>query len=1209
MAENQKRSTETYKDFKLSVGALNNRTTVIVLTVLILFSGLASYLSLPKETFPEIVIPEIYIGTAYPGNSALDIEKLVTRPLEKELNTITGVDKITSTSIQGYSTVQVKFNFDVSPSEALRKVKDKVDIVKADPDFPKDLPADPNVFELNFSEIAPIMNINLSGDFTLEELRKYAEYLEDKIEDLPEISKVEIRGVMDKEVRVDVDVFRMQAMEISFDDIGRAIQSENVTVSGGDLLIGDFRRSVRVLGEFNNMQDIENLIVKQENFNTIYLKDIAEVSFVEEEPESFAREFTKPVVMVDVMKRAGENLLIASDKIFEIIEEGKRDLFPSTLEISVTGDQSDQTRSQVSELENSIIFGVLLVVSVLLFFLGLRNALFVGIAIPLSMFLSFLILSTVGITLNMITLFSLVLALGMLVDNGIVVVENIYRLRTEGLSPVAAAKQGVGEVAWPIIASTATTLAAFVPLAFWPGVFGEFMRYLPITLITVLSSSLFVALVINPVLTVLFMKVKENVYGLKKAELIRYFGYIIVGLIIGFFDHPAAKGLGAILAVVGMFSFWGKLAFLASDAKKKVVIFPALGLIILGVIGLATKQYVSGSLVGIVGIYIILAAYVIEPASRVFQNQLIPWLEEKYRKTLSFALRGRNTYAFFFGTFLMLFLSIGFFATFPPNVLFFPENEPSYLNVYIENPIGTDIEATDKVAREIEEKVIEHLKKFEIENPETGKKENFLVSSVICQVGQGTSDPAQGAQQGNTPHRARVQISFVKFQERKGISTTDVLNEIRDLIQDVPGTTVTVAKNQDGPPRGAPINIEVTGDDYDLIMAETRRLKSYIERSGIRGIEELKLDVESGKPEMPIYIDRAKAQLLSLSTSQVGDAVRTALFGKEVSTYKDGEEDYPIMIRFNEEARHNPDAILDQRIVFRDQGSGKIRSIPISSVATAEKSSTYSAVKRKGLKRVITLSSDVLDGYNATNIVSEIQGKIPDFNPAAGIEVSFTGEQEDQAKELAFLSNALVIAVFLIFMILVAQFNSAATPFIIVTSVVLSLIGVLLGLTIFRMDFVILMTMIGIISLAGIVVNNAIVLIDYTDLLKERRKAELGIPAENRLPIDEIIKCTIEGGRTRLRPVLLTAITTILGLLPLATGLNIDFVGLVGSLDPGFYIGGDNVKFWGPMSWSVIFGLTFATFLTLVIVPVMYVIVNSLQNRFLSEKITAPEEV
>jgi len=1001
----------------------------------------------------------------------------------------------------------------------------------------------------------------------------------------------------------------MQAMEISFDDIGRTIQSENLTVSGGDLLVGDFRRSVRVLGEFSSMQDIENLIIKQENFNTIYLKDIATVSFVEEEAESYAREYEKPVVMLDVMKRAGENLLSASENIFNIVEEAKKNHFPKNLEISITGDQSDQTKTQVSELENSIIFGVILVVSVLLFFLGLRNALFVGIAIPLSMFLSFLILSTIGITLNLMTLFSLVLALGMLVDNGIVVVENIYRLRSDGLSPFEAAKQGVSEVAWPIIASTATTLAAFLPLAFWPGIFGEFMFYLPVTLITVLSSSLFVALFINPVLTALYMKVKETNTGLNQGTTIRYFAYIVAGFLLGISDVPFVNYLGTLLSVVGFLSFWSKLAFLSEDADKKVVILPSIGLIVFGVANLAVGSNLAGSLIGITGTYLIISAYLLTPASKWFQNSFIPKLEVRYQNILAKALKGNNLYKYFGGTFSLLILSIVFFASFPPNVLFFPENEPTYLNIYIENPIGTDIDATDKIAKTVENKVINYLKKFEEVEPETGKAKNFLVTSVICQVGQGTSDPNQGAQMGNTPHKARIQVSFVKFQDRKGVSTTDVLNEVRTEIQDIPGTTITVAKDQNGPPRGAPINIELSGEDYELIMAEAKRLKSFIENSGIRGIEELKLDVEQGKPEMPIFIDRAKAQLLSLSTAQIGDAIRTALFGKEVSTYKEGEDDFPINIRFDEQARHNPDALLDQRIVFRDQGTGKIRSVPISSVAHSEKSSTFSAVKRKALKRVITVSSDVLVGYNATNIVNEIKDKMDEFKLAGSVGVSFAGEQEEQAKELAFLSSALVIAVFLIFMILVTQFNSASTPFIIIVSVVLSLIGVLLGLTIFRMDFVILMTMIGIISLAGIVVNNAIVLIDYTDLLKARRKKELGLPNDSRLPINEIIQCTIDAGRTRLRPVLLTAITTVLGLLPLALGINIDFIGLLTNLDPGFYMGGDNVKFWGPMSWAVIYGLTFATFLTLIIVPVMYIIMNKIQNKFMKNKVAELEQV
>ncbi len=1142
------------KEFKLSSLSVENRVTVFVLTAIIFLAGVMSYTSMPKESFPEIVTPEIYVGTAYPGNSALDIEKLITRPIEKEINTISGIDEINSTSQQGYSSIQVKFDFDVTPDEALRKVKDKVDIAKADPDFPSDLPAEPNIFEMNFSELVPIMNINLSGDFSLEQLKEYGEYLEDEIENISSINKVDIRGIQDKEVKIMVDLPKMESMNISFNDIGSAIQQENVTISGGDLLIDDFRRTVRVVGEFKDMEEVENVIIKQEKQNIVYLRDIAEIEFSEEDKESFARQNLEPVVMLDVIKRAGENLLEASDEIQKIITEAQENVFPDNLEISITNDQSDQTRTQVSELENSIIFGVLLVVGVLMFFLGFRNALFVGIAIPLSMFLSFFILNAMGVTLNVMVLFSLVLALGMLVDNGIVVVENIYRLMDEGMSPLKAAKYGVGEVALPIIASTATTLAAFLPLAIWPGMMGEFMKYLPITLMIVLSSSLFVALVINPVLTSVYMKVGEEQID-KRKIIRRSFMFIVIGLI---------AAIGGYLGHIGFFTVVGNLGVTA------------------GVLG-------------------ILHYYVLAPGTKRFQNGFMPKLENMYRNFLQYAL-GKRPRTFFIGTIGLLVLAVVLIFVAPPKSRFFPENQPQYVNVFIEMPIGTDIEATNAVTKDIEKAVIKTINqdKYFDTDPETGERYNFMVESVIGQVGDGTSDPAQGVSLGNTPHKARVTIQFVKFQDRRGIDSEDVLKEIRESVGEYPGVQVSVVRNADGPPQGAPINIEMAGDDYYQLMSEAENIKAFINEGNIGGIEGLKLDVEQGKPEMPILINREKARRFNISTFQVGDALRTALFGKEVSRYKDGEDDYPINIRLNDNYRYDADALLNQRITFRDQASGKIQQVPISAIATADKASTFSAVKRKDLQRIITISSNVLEdkGYNANEVVANIKKRLESYQLPQGITYKFTGQQEEQAKEMSFLSGALMIAVFLIFLIMVSQFNSASNPFIILISVLFSLIGVLLGLVIFRMEFVVLMTMIGIISLAGIVVNNAIVLIDYTNLVMVRRRQELGMGENDRLSLEDIMQCVVEAGSTRLRPVLLTAITTILGLLPLAIGLNIDFTSLFSTYNANIYIGGDNVIFWGPMSWTIIFGLTFATFLTLVIVPVMYYLLSRLKVRF-----------
>ena len=1074
------------KEFKLSSWAISNKMTVSVITFIIILGGLLSYTGMARENFPEIIIPQIYVATPYPGNSALDVEKLITKRLEKEINSITGVDKITSNSIQGYSSIVVKFNFDYTPAEALQKVKDKVDVAMADPDFPKDLQSEPSVTEMNFSERIPIMNINLSGEFSMDQLKEYAEYLEDKIEELSEISSVDIRGVQEKELEIAVDLYKMEASMISFTDIENAVKFENMSVTGGDILENGVRRTVRVTGEFEDPLSVRNLIVKQEKGNIVYLRDIADISFKEQEKESFAREYMQPVVMLDVKKRGGQNLLKASTKIDEIIATAQESIFPKSLIISKTNDQSNETRTMVSDLENSIILGIILVVTVLYFFLGFRNALFVGIAIPLSMFLSFTILGFMGVTLNTMVLFSLVIALGMLVDNGIVVVENVYRLMDEGYPRIQAAKLGVGEVAMPIIASTATTLAAFFPLILWEGIMGEFMKWLPITLIIVLSSSLFVALIINPMLISVYMKVMPK---------------------------------------------------------------------------------------------------------EVSKVTFITKLENLYERFLSYALKGKKPIAIVAGTFGLLFLAVLLMFTFPPKILFFPNTDAKQVFVYVEYPIGTDIEETNTISMEIEKNIETYLKKYEVNG------ENFLITSVIGQVGEGTADPSRGQEGGKTPNKARITIDFVKFQDREGVSSETVLKEVRELLQGYPGVSIVVDKPSDGPPTGPPINIEVKGDDYELIMETANNLRTFINTSNIAGIEELKLDIDQGKPEMIITVDRQKARRLGVSTGQIGLNLRTALFGKEISTYKDATDDYPINLRLKEEMRYNKYALLNQKITFRNQSDGQIKQVPVSAVATSENKTSFSAIKRINLDRVVTVYSNVLNDYNPTEVNDKIRVVTEKFEIPKNIKVSFTGEQEEQAKEMAFLSKALLIAVLLIFLILVAQFNSATTPIIISISVFLSLIGVLFGLLIFRMDFVVLMTMIGIISLAGIVVNNAIVLIDYINLTIIRKRRELGLPVDGKLTPDLLVACVVEGGKTRLRPVLLTAITTILGLLPLALGININFRTLITELNPNFYIGGENVAFWGPMGWAIVFGLTFATFLTLVVVPILFYLINKLKAK------------
>ncbi|MEQ9426040.1 MAG: efflux RND transporter permease subunit [Cyclobacteriaceae bacterium] len=1114
----KKKSVE--KDFLLTNFALKNKTTVFFLTFLLIVMGIQTYLSLPKDSYPEINQPIVYVGTPHPGNSPLDMENLITRPIEKEINTIAEVDEIKSTSVQDHSTIIVEFTPDTDIEDALTKVKDAVD--RAKPELPTDLENDPNVFEMNFSEL-PIMNVNLSGNYRIEELNEYAEYLEDEIEKITEISKVEIRGVDEREVQVKVNPYEMEARSVNFGDIEQAIQAENVTLSGGSVLDDGVRRSIRVLGEFDEPEQMNDIVVKHEKGNIVYLRDIALIDFDYKEKQSFARLEKQPVVMVDIVKRSGENLLIATEKVYDIIEQAKTNVFPDDLNISITNDQSEQTRDMVSNLENNIISGVILVVLVLLFFLGTRNAMFVGVAIPLSMFMSFLILGAFDITINMMVLFSLIMALGMLVDNGIVVVENVYRLMEEGYSPWKATQMGVGEVALPIISSTSTTLAAFLPLAFWPGLMGEFMKFLPITLMITLGSSLFVALVINPVLISTFMKVDDR----SKID------------------------------------------------SKKMLRNVAIA-IVLGAILLAMEVTALGNLAIVLGLLILLNVYILVPLSRRFQAIFLPFIEGIYSKVLKFALRGWNPVFFFSGTVGTLILSFILMGVFPPNVIFFPINVPKYVNVFIEFPVGTDIETTNEFAKRMEAKVIDYM-----------EPHRDIIESIIGKVGQDTSDPNDPSAFGasDTPNKARITINFVEFQYRQGKDTRAIMEDLRDEIGGYPGVTVTVDKNADGPPVGKPINIEVSGENFATLVEITERMKNTINESGIEGIEKLKTDLETGKPELIVDIDREKARRFGLSTYTVANEVRTSLFGKEISKFKQGEDDYEIQLRLLDRYRYDIDALMNKSIVFKNQDNGKVHQVPISSVAKAELSSTYGSVKRKDLKRVVSISSNVIGGYNPTLINEQIKGLLADFDMPPGYEFKFGGEQEEQAKEMAFLSKALMMAVFLIFLIIVSQFNKITAPFIIMTTVLFSTIGVFLGLIVFRMDFVIIMTMIGIISLAGIVVNNAIVLIDFIELSRKRRREELDT---DHLPLEQIVASIVAAGKTRLRPVLLTAITTILGLIPLAVGINIDFFGLFSNYNPDFYMGGDNVIFWAPMSWTIIFGLAFATFLTLVIVPVMY---------------------
>lgn len=1130
---------ESFRKFGLSIWAIGNRKTVFLIMAVICLGGYFAYSSMPKENFPELQIPEIYIGIPKPGSSPQYMADKIIRPIEKELANIKNVEEINADGIHGYATIRVKFDFSVGVQQALQKVKDAIDKARSNSDFPE-LPAEPNIFELDPSQM-PIMNVNLRGE-NPRQLKETAEILEELIEDLPEINAVDIRGVQKEEMRIEVDRIKAEAALVSLTDIENAIKSEHQSIPGGEILMDGMRKNIQISGEFKDAEELGNVIVKQDDYLPVYLRDIAHVYFGSGETSSYAREFSESVVMLDVKKQAGKNLLDAADKIDVIIKQASADgLIPSSVTLSITNNQSNQTRDMVSDLENSIIFGVLLVVFVLLFFLGLRNALFVGIAIPLSMLMSFVILDAMGVTLNVMVLFSLVLALGMLVDNGIVVVENVYRYMDEGLESFEAARRGVSEVAWAIIASTATTLAAFIPLMLWPGIMGEFMKYLPLTLIIVLGSSLFVALVINPVLTALYMKV-EMVIPNKRRSLI----------------------IASVLAIFGvLFLFISWTGF--------------------------------GNTLLLFGIMIVLNVFILLPLTIKFQERILPKLENRYEIFLRTVLKGKRPVVLVISTFVLLLFSFVLVGVFQPKVEFFPVNQPNFVNIFISHPIGTDIETTNHTAEDVERNLYGLLNDYlESDKKETNPAKK-IIQSIVTQVGEGAGSATE-VSLGNTPHKAKIMVNFADFKYRGDVVTGDILQMIQEELPPrfTADIDIVAEKNEDGPPQKDPIFIELTGRvNYQELVEEAYRIRSFLERKNIEGVEKLVMNVEANRPEIPLVVDREQVRLLSSSTMSVGMAIRNALLGNKVATYSLGEDNYDMVIRFDETNRNSLNALLDQKLNFRNN-TGQLLSIPLRSVVLPPKETvSYSAVTRKNQTPVVVVSSKATEGYNANEVLEQVRLVMKEYERevgvADGLSYRFAGQQDEQEKEMAFLSKALLIAIFLILIIIVTQFNSYSAPVIILLSVVFSLVGVLLGLVFSGMSFVIIMTMIGIISLAGVVVNNAIVLIDYTNLLRKDRREELGLSVFEQLPYEDVLDLTISGGKTRLRPVLLTAITTILGLIPLAIGFNIDFSGLLLRYEPNIYFGGDNNIFFAPMSWTIIFGLTFATFLTLVVVPALYI--------------------
>ncbi|WP_373018589.1 efflux RND transporter permease subunit [Muriicola sp.] len=1150
------------KEFRLSSWAIDNPSVVYVMIAIFLFMGYSAYMALPREDFPEVVETKVYISTPYPGNTAEDVERLITDPLEDRIKNVSNLVELTSTSQEDYSIITAEFDEDITVEEAKQKVKDEVDAEKAGEDWPlfNGAKVEPNVFDLNLAEQIPIININFTGDYPVEKLKEYAEYLEDRIEDLPQVKEVDIRGAQEKEVEVAVDVYKMMAAKVSFQDVLQAISNGNMTMSAGNLKTINQRRTIRVLGEIEDPKELNDFVVKSDN-GAIYLKDIATVTFDEKDKTTYAREFGDNVVMLDVKKRSGRNTIEAINEIKKIVKDAEDNYYPKDLTLTIANDSSSRTLGQVDDLVNNIIFGIILVVTVLMFFLGFRNALFVGFAIPMSMFISFMILSALGYTLNTMILFGLIMGLGMLVDNGVVVVENVYRLmEQEGMSRIAAAKKGIGEIAFPIIVSTLTTVAAFVPLGLWPGIFGQFMIYFPITLSVVLGSSLFVAIIMNSMLVSRYMEVGDK--ELTRKQLIR------ISIILG--------GLGLLIMIFG-----GSLRGLGSLMIVNALLFWAY-------------------------------KYGIKKWAKRFQNTALVRFENFYERQIKYSLRGKNVYWFAGITVLLLVTTIMLFGislgSGRTKVEFFPDNTPNEINVYIEYPQGTAIEKTDELTKAIEDRV------YAVANKPKYKQGNynFLLSSGVSQVGEGAGNPyTDGGSSAEMPHKGRITLSMREFKYRNGLDTEELRREIQDdLVGIYPGVSISVEKDAVGPPSGYPINIELEGKDYDVLINTAENIRNFINRKNIAGIEELKIDVNKGKPSMNVKVDREKAGELGVSVGQVGQQLRRSLFGEKAGVYKVDGEDYDINVRFKEDLRYDKSALFNQNIIFRDQATGRIKEIPVSAVASQKNTSSFSAIKHRDNKRVVTVYSGLKPGFSdAGAVVAEIQKEMENFQGLPeDVKLDFTGQIEEQNKQMQFLVGAFFSGLGLIMLILIFQFGGISKPAIIMTAIFLSFIGGFGGLMITGLPFVIMMTMMGIIALAGIVVNNGVVLLDYTQILIDRKKVALGLDDYDLLPMKYVTEAIVKGGKARLRPVILTAVTTVLGLIPLAVGLNIDFFSLFSTGDPKIYVGGDNVIFWGPLAWTVIFGLIIATFLTLIIVPVLFNITYRIKLYFRPSSLETSEE-
>jgi multidrug efflux pump len=1118
----------------------NNQTTVYFVTFLLFLAGLNIYNGLPKEQFPDIKVPQIYVQTIYFGTTPADIENVINKPIEKQLKTITGVKSIKSNALQDVSVILIEFNPNVKVEDALQRVRDAVD--KSKRDLPTKLDSGPTSQDVNFSEF-PIMNINLAGNFPLSKLKDYAEELQDEIEGVQEITRVDIVGALKREIQINLDMNRAKAAGLTFYDIQTAIQSENINVSGGELNVNGVRRTIRVKGEFKGVDQMKNIVIRSGSGAIVKLSDVADVEDSSEDRQDFARLDGNAVVTLNVIKRGGANLILASEKIETIIDEFKENRLPQGVKLQITADSSERTKADIDDLINTVILGFIFVVLVLMFFMGVRDAIFVGLSVPLSALLAFIPLYFSGFTLNTIVLFAFLLGLGIVVDDAIVVIENSHRIfnKFRKLSIIESVKLAASEVFLPVLSGTLTTIAPFVPLLFWPGIVGEFMKYLPITLIYTLFASLIVAYIMNPVFAISFMRRHDE-------------------------ELSEQKNVG----------------------NLRTIRMPLIIMSVAAVIGYLINIGIGNFIIFMLLLYIfnhfILTPKIIIP----FQERALPAFKNGYKRFVSWLITGYRPVWAVVSMFALLIFTFVMMGIVQPKVIFFPSGDPDYVYVYHVMPVGTDARTTDSVTKLLEQKIVKVIK---------DNKAEKAINSVISNVGLNAGDPFN-PDRSATPQKSKITIAFVKKTDRGDISSAVMLDKVRDELKkmNLPGSELSIERENNGPPTGKPIAIEIAGTDFATLQKLEKEVLAKISKSGIEGIDQLKSDLITNKPEITIDIDKEKAQREGISSSQVAMQIRTALFGAEISKFRDDKDEYPIQLRIKGEDRNQIEKLLSMNISYRDMVMGGVlRDVPLSTIANISYSTTFSQINRKNQQRVITLGSDVVAGYNANEIVADIEKLVADMDVPSGYTVKMGGEQEAQKETGDFLGVAFIGAILLIFLILTAQFNSITKPIIVFVTILLSLIGVLLGFMLFGMTFSIIMSGVGIIALAGIVVKNGILLIEFTDELRARGYS--------------LKEAITEAGSVRLTPVLLTACAAILGLVPLAVGLSINFVTMFTEFNPHISFGGDSAVFWGILAWTIIFGLSFSTILTLVIVPCLYYLNERFRARFRTKKVAKVEEL